>query len=134
MLRDQIAPALRERGFKGSGSSYVLPDETHWLQLGFQASRWSSASGVEFTVNVAVAEKAAWDRLAAERGYSGRPSPVTRYSADTAVWRLGSLAFGEDRWWRVPDRPEDAALVAAAVLEALDRAGLPRLRARGAAG
>jgi hypothetical protein len=30
MIRDHIAPALREMGFKGSGQNYALPSETHW--------------------------------------------------------------------------------------------------------
>jgi Domain of unknown function (DUF4304) len=129
MLRDEIAPALRARGFQGSGTAYVLPDDTHWLQVGFQASKWNTATGASFTVNLAVADKAAWARLAAERGYRGKPNPNVRYSRDMPVQRLGSLVFGTDRWWEVS---EPSTNVATEVLEALDRAGLPWLRAKGA--
>jgi len=128
MLRDEIAPALRQRGFKGSGTAYVLPDDTHWLQVGFQASRWNTADEGQFTVNVAVADKAAWARIAAERGYSGRPNPNVRYGRDMPVRRLGALAFGEDRWW---DVSEPTARAAADVLDAIDRAALPWLRSKG---
>jgi hypothetical protein len=38
MLRDDIAPALRALGLKGSGSRYSLPDPESWALLGFQAS------------------------------------------------------------------------------------------------
>ncbi len=128
MLRDEIAPALRQRGFTGSGTSYVLPDETHWLQVGFQASKWNSANEASFTVNLAVAEKSAWARLAAERSYPAKPNPNVRYGREMPVRRLGSLAFGSDRWWPVA---EPIAGVAASVLEAIDRVGLPWLRSKG---
>lgn len=133
MLQDEIAPALRQRGFKGSGTAYVLPDDTHWLQLGFQSSKWNSAEEVAFTVNASIVDKIAWARLVAEHGYKGRPSPNATYSRDTAVWRLGSLAFGEDRWWRVIDVPLQSEGVATQVLEAIDRVGLPWLRSKGSA-
>jgi hypothetical protein len=133
MLRDEIAPALRRMGFKGSGTSYELPDDTDWLQLGFQSSKWNSSEEVMFTVNLAIASKAAWARLAADRGYKGKPNPNASYSYDTAVWRLGPLAFGHDRWWPVTDIPHQSAGVAAQVLEAIDRVGLPWLRSKGAA-
>ena len=123
MLRDEIAPALRRRGFTGSGTAYVLPDDTHWLQVGFQSSRWNAADAARFTVNLSIADKAAWARGVADRGSSSRPNPNQR-SQWNEVRRLGSLAFGEDRWWQVPER---TAPVVASVLEALDRAGLPWL-------
>src|SRR5258706_8754036 len=121
MLRDEIAPALRLRGFVGSGANYVLPDDTHWLQLGFQASKWNSSAEVRFTVNMAMAEKAAWARLAGARGYASRPNPNTSYSPDIAVRRLGTMAFGADRWWRVPDAATPTAGGAASLLEAVYR-------------
>jgi len=130
MLRDDIAPALRLRGFIGSGATYVLPDDTHWLQLGFQASRWNSSPEVKFTVNMAIAEKAAWARLAAERGYASRPNPNTTYSPDIAARRLGTMAFGADRWWRVGDGATPTSGVVDSVLEAVDRVAIPLLRSR----
>jgi len=133
MLRDEIAPALRQRGFKGSGTAYVLPDDTHWLQLGFQSSKWNTTAEAAFTVNLAVAEKVAWDRFALQSGLKGRPNPNATYSRDMRVWRLGSLAFGEDRWWRVLDVPAQAGGVAEQVLDAIDRVGLPWLRSKGSA-
>jgi hypothetical protein len=39
MLRTEIAPRLRVLGFKGSGNSYVLPDDDRWLLVGFQKNR-----------------------------------------------------------------------------------------------
>jgi len=131
MLRDEIAPALRVRGFKGSGTTYLLPDDTHWLQIGFQASRWNSAEQVMFTVNISVVEKLAWVRLAREFGEKGRPNPNAVYPGEAGVWRLGPLAFGEDRWWPVLDIPRQSTGVATQVLDAIDRFGLPVLRARG---
>jgi Domain of unknown function (DUF4304) len=132
MLRDEIAPALRARGLKGSGATYLLPDDTHWLQIGFQSSRWNSGEEVRFTVNLAIADKAAWGRVAAERGSSDKPNPNVR-SQENRVARLGSLAFGEDRWWSVLDGSAQTSGAANVVLDAIDRVGLPWLRAKGAA-
>jgi hypothetical protein len=129
MLRDEIAPALRQRGFRGSGTAYVFPDDTHWLQLGFQSSKWNTSAEAAFTVNVAVADKVAWARFAL--GRNRPPNPNATYSRDTAVWRLGSLAFGADCWWQILDVPDQSAGVAAQVLDAIDRVGLPWLRSKG---
>jgi len=125
MLRDEFAPALRARGLKGSGSTYVLPDEINWLQIGFQSSRWNSSDRVKFTVNLSVVEKDVWTRLAGERGYAGIPNPHTMYFGGIGARRLGTLAFGEDRWWDVTTSSTSAA---AEVLEAIDRVGIPFLR------
>jgi uncharacterized protein DUF4304 len=128
MLRDEIAPSLRRRGFKGSGTTYLLPDDTHWLQIGFQSSRWNDSEVVKFTVNLSAADKAAWERLAATRGYPNRPRPGVRYAPDMPTRRLGTLAYGHDHWWQIPEKTQG---VAAEVLEAIDRAALPWLRAKG---
>ena len=131
MLRDEIAPALRERGFKGSGTAFVLPDDTHWLQVGFQSSKWNSSEQAAFTVHLSVVEKAAWSHLAAEWGLKGKPNPNAGYPQG-AVWRLPPLIFGYDRWWQVIDVPDQSTGVVAEVLDAIDRIGLPCLRSKGA--
>ena len=128
MLRDQIAPALRQRGFKGSGTTYLLPDDTHWLQLGFQSSRWNDHEVVRFTVNLSAADKVDWEQLAAARAYPSRPRPGVLYPPEMPTRRLGTLAYGQDHWWQIPEKTDE---VAAEVLEAIDRAGLPWLRAKG---
>ena len=129
LLRDELAPALRSRGFKGSGTRYELPDPTHWLLVGFQSSKWSSADAVRFTVNLFVADKSEWAALAAEQGYPSRPSPNIWYSSGLGPLRLARLAFGRDDWWEVSSERSVAATVES-VLGALDAHGIPWLQAR----
>jgi hypothetical protein len=52
MLREEVAPALRELGLRGSGQRFRLPSESHWALLAFQKSQWSDADEIRFTVNV----------------------------------------------------------------------------------
>jgi Domain of unknown function (DUF4304) len=42
MVKEQIAPALRELGFKGSGQRFTLPDDEHWALIGLQKFTWSN--------------------------------------------------------------------------------------------
>jgi Domain of unknown function (DUF4304) len=129
MLRDEVAPALRELGFKGSGQSYKIPSETCWALLGFQKNKWSSAHHVMFTANVTVVSRKDWDEKRAERPYIGeRPSPNTYYG--TFAWqdRIGMLMpRGEDHWWDVLAET-DTREVAASVIEAVRGFVLPAMR------
>jgi hypothetical protein len=63
MIRDHIAPALREMGFKGSGQNYALPSETHWVSLWFQKSAYSDARKIRFTLHLLVVGKDEWEAI-----------------------------------------------------------------------
>jgi hypothetical protein len=54
MLRQQIAPALREMGFKGSGNNYQMSREGYRIQIELQRSKWSTRDSVQFDANVSV--------------------------------------------------------------------------------
>lgn len=129
MLRDHVAPALREAGLKGSGTAYFVPSETHWALVGFQKSTSSDSSQVKFTVNLKVVRKDLWheQRTRFTSGMPERPSPTLSYMFE---WdkRIGFvLPEGQDHWWslRVGDAPDG---VAREVLEAVRAYGLPVLR------
>lgn len=105
MHRLEIAPRLRALGFVGSGGKYVLPSPDWWQVVGFQKDRYSDAEHVRFTVNLTIANKAAW---AADREYE--PSIPASPSGNSSSWfdtekviRLGPLLppHHEDRWWDV---------------------------------
>ena len=49
MLRDWMAPALRQMGFKGSGQRFSRPDDTYECRFWFQKSRWSTPQMVSFS-------------------------------------------------------------------------------------
>lgn len=86
MVREHIAPRLRELGFRGSGSLYSLPDGDAWRLLGFQRSVSSDRQRVRFTVNFTLADKAAW------RG--ALPSPVDRRTTNRQCRRVRASARG----------------------------------------
>jgi hypothetical protein len=120
MMRDEIAPELRRMGFKGSGQSFILPSETHWVLLGFQKSRVSYAEFVLFTVNVTAVSKRAWVEARSERSYlSERPSPNSNYGPWAWQQRIGHLLPDrQDKWWTIDTRAS-AESVRIEVLDAI---------------
>jgi uncharacterized protein DUF4304 len=135
MMRDEIGPALRRLGFRGSGRSFVMPSDTHWVLLGFQKSRTSAAGEVRFTVNVTAASRRAWDERRARLDYlPERPSANTFYGPEIWRRRIGLLLpDATDRWWTLrPDEP--TASVASQVVDAIRVAALPEIERRLAEG
>ena len=128
LMRDEIAPALRQLGFKGSGQAYALPSETCWALVGFQKSQASEASYVRFTVNATVVSREAWEQERAERPYlPERPSPNTFYGKFAWQERIGGLMpGGQDRWWEITGRT-DARAIAESVIEAIRDYALPAM-------
>ncbi len=49
MLREDIAPRLRDLGFKGSGRAFTLADDNFWVTIAFQKSTYSTRDVVRFT-------------------------------------------------------------------------------------
>jgi Domain of unknown function (DUF4304) len=92
MLKTQLAPGLRELGFKGSGRSYELPCPDHWAMLGLQGSKWNDSSEVLFTINLLVVSRSLWERERAQDSYLGA-KPKPNYMHGTFAWwqRIGSL-------------------------------------------
>ena len=131
MLRDDVAPALRALGMTGSGQHFTLPDAQALLLLSFQRSTGSDAARTSFTVNLASLDRAECEEQRA--GWWGRPTataqlPIGRYT------RLGFLMpGGQDHWWTLPAGAPTAGL-AAEVVAAIERYGLPDLRRRDTTG
>lgn len=124
MLRQEIAPALRDLGMTGSSANFVLPDPDHYLLVGFQGSRSNTAAGARFTVNLAVISKAAWRER--WRPWWGKPSATVQGPVGTYM-RLGELMpKHDDVWWGLtPD--SGTATLAAEVVQAVQQFGLPWL-------
>ena len=124
MLRQEIAPALRSLGMKGSSGNFVLPDADQYLLVGFQSSRSNTAEAVRFTVNLAVISKSAWKQ--GWRPWWGRPSATVQGPVGTYL-RLGELMpQHDDVWWELSPGT-DTAQLAAEVVQAVQQFGLPRL-------
>ena len=129
MLREHVAPALRDRGFRGSGQTFELRDARFWAILGFQRSRHSRADELEFTINVAVVAKDTWEEL------RGRVPKLGKRPAPSDVIHAGALRLDQvapdapEAWWLV--RPDtDPRQVATGVLATIADHVLPWVHSR----
>jgi hypothetical protein len=119
MAKIEIAPRLRELGFKGSGQKFRLPSDTHLLSLDFQRSAWNDILEVSFTINLS-----AGLIDSASIANEVPQSPRRLYSHDE---RLGFLSHGRDHWWKVPaDGP--TLSIAVEVIHDIRELGIPWLR------
>jgi hypothetical protein len=131
MVKEQIAPALRQLGFKGSSQRFVLPSEKYWAQIGLQKFTRSNRDFVDFTANVTVVRRDVWDAERAEQPHLPKqPAPNIFYG--TCAWqdRIGSLLPERDeKVWRIePDRPTEP--VAEDFVAAIRDWALPAMRRR----
>ena len=94
MVRDQVAPALRDLGFKGSGQVYLLPSETHWAMLSFQKSASSDAASVRFAVNFDVTTKQEWEHRRRAFGAPARGIVLRGFPEDRSLTNHGPAAVG----------------------------------------
>ena len=103
LLRDEVAPALRSVGLRGSAGRFAVPSTTHWVQLAFQKSQWSERDSVEFTVNTSVIARDAWSSMVAHDPWLGKdPSPTSSIGPPAVQSRIGSLRpGGGDHWWEL---------------------------------
>ena len=131
MLRQEVAPALRRLGFKGSGQRYELPSETHWAIVGFQKFSWSDRDRVEFTLNVQVIGRNEWERARAEQPYLGVKPSANAYGGVGWEKRVADIVPGHsagDLTWTVtagaPTEPlagDVVAMIADYVVPAIRR-------------
>jgi hypothetical protein len=136
MLRDLVAPGLRELGFTGSGKRFALRPATEngdFGLLGIRGWPYNDATLARFTLNVAfyTAEEWALAQATAEHNGLARtvPSPNEQYFCGWTT-RVGYLYEpGHDHWWGVRDEA-DAQLVAADVIRVVRTYVVPQLTAR----
>jgi hypothetical protein len=130
MLRDEIAPALRDLGLTGSRSRFTVPSDTHWATIGFQKHKYSDARELEFTLNLSVADRESWDEARAAMPHlPERPAPNAMYG--TFIWwrRIGQLLpdAGGDHWWTVRAGQRTGA-VASEIVRIVREIALPAMR------
>lgn len=134
MLREDIAPALRELGFKGSGKRFTLPSAVYFAAIGIQSSVASTGDRVKFTLNLSVVPKETWNLArAADGSLPATPSPNVAYERSASQWweRIGILAYGSDQWWELDCRlGNQRDRVAKGIIAAVHDFGLPALRAQ----
>jgi hypothetical protein len=131
MVRLVIRPALRDLGFKGSGSTFTWPSERSIALVGMQRSQFGDRNLVKFTLNVTVADAQAWERAREERPHlPKRPAPNTFYGSFIWQQRIGKLMpTGEDHWWSL-DGSTDTTELGNEVVEAISTYVVPELKAR----
>jgi hypothetical protein len=130
MLKERVAPALREMGFKGSGQHYHLPVPGHYALLGFQKMRFGTRHDVMFTINLLACSHSEWAALVERKPHYG-PKPILGAHYEELVWteRIGFLMpEPDDHWWQVLDDTDTEAL-ADEVIGVLREHGVPALRA-----
>lgn len=127
-LRELVSPAMRSAGLKGSAGRYHIPSRSSFALVGFQRSRWSTGTIIEFTVNLKVVNREVWGLAKADKTWLPQtPSPNTLYPVAEWSVRIGSLMpGGQDHWWRLrPGQP--LGPLAAEVIGVLTDYGLPAL-------
>lgn len=99
-LRDLVSPAMRSAGLKGSAGRYYIPSQSCFALVGFQRSRWSTGSIVEFTVNLKVVSCEVWKLARVSRTWlPPTPAPNTLYPVAEWSARIGNLMpGGQDHW------------------------------------
>lgn len=125
-FREHIRPALRGLGFRGAYPAFRLPDGRTWRQLGVQQSRGNHRGRSEFTVNLSVVARAAWDAA-----HDGPPDPNREYPPEDGVrvTRIGEvMPGGTDHWWLVTPGTDPDELGRSVVAAITDHA-VPALRA-----
>ena len=132
-LREDIAPRLRELGFKGSGKRFSLPDNDHYAVVSFHTRRTGFPDRVRFTLNVSIVEKATWERAReATPALPAQPSAAASYGLDDGMWwcPVGTIVGGHERWWTLDADGARRDFLAREVLGAIEDAVLPTLRER----
>lgn len=128
-LRGIVSPAMRSAGLKGSAGHYQLPSPAWFVLIAFQKSKYSTASTVEFTINLKAMSRQVWDRARANMTWLPKV-PTANFRYPVAEWsvRIGHLMPGtQDHWWSLrPGQPLDQ--LAVEVIGTLNDYGLPALR------
>ncbi len=132
MIRDHVAPALREMGFKGSGQNYALPSETHWVSLWFQKSVYSDAIQISFTVHLLVVGKDEWEAI--REANDRAPDRPRFWGAPARSWTASYRPRPKEApggwmqiWWEL-EAGQPIEPLANLVISTVRNEALPRIR------
>lgn len=97
LLRIHVAPAIRDRGFAGSGQDFSKRMGHDWAVIDVQKHRYSTADEVRFTINLGVA----CPFVLAEEGLTpaGKAPPEVLCQYRLRIGQL--LPSRQDTWWTV---------------------------------
>ncbi|HCT75294.1 MAG TPA: hypothetical protein DGT23_01600 [Micromonosporaceae bacterium] len=127
MLRDQVGPALRVHGFRGSSKLWIKVDagSGDYAIVQAQSSTASLASEVRFAINLAVVP-VPWWQWQQERFGSKTPREYDGLWHARLTPHLSSGKRGGDRWWQLSDAAS-ADACGREVIALLAEVGLPWL-------
>jgi hypothetical protein len=123
-LSTDIRPALSERGFTKTGSSFHKRGQAGWGVVNFQKSQFGSRLETRFTINLGVS----LDRLATARGEDPNKKPP----AHRCLWQTRIAAVVDDPsdcWWSLDQETNLAKLTTEIVPFLIDRV-VPRIEER----
>ena len=127
LMKERIAPRLREHGLKGSGQNFYLPSESHWALIGFQKSMFSDSLELKFTINIYVVNKNEWENARSKRSYFPvKPTPTTKWGLG---WerRIGFLLPERcDHWWSMKSN-SNLENISGQVIEYIVKYALPAI-------
>ena len=127
LLKDKIAPNIRNIGFKGSGQNYYFPSESHWEMLSFQKSMFSDSTELSFTLNLYVVEKDEWENARKSNSLFPLKPTATTYWGIGWHKRIGHLMPAKkDYWWKVNNNTNLDKL-AHEVMEVIENYALPEI-------
>jgi len=128
LLKNSVAPRLRECGLKGSGQNYSIKSDSHWALIGLQKSMFSDSTGLKFTINLYVVSKAEWEATRQDRSYlPAKPTANVHWPVGW-VKRIGYLMpQGQDYWWSVDSTTNLQGLVSE-VVEAICNKAVPAMQ------
>ncbi|WP_445370109.1 DUF4304 domain-containing protein (plasmid) [Methylomonas sp. HW2-6] len=128
LLKDSVAPKLREYGLKGSGQNYTIKSDKHWALIGLQKSMFSDSNGLKFTINLYVVPKEDWESARQKLSYLPvKPSANIHWPVGW-VKRIGYLMpQGEDYWWSVDSTTNLQGLVSE-VVDAICNKAIPAIQ------
>lgn len=130
LLRDHIAPELRERGFTGTNAfRRHLPKG--WHLLTFYGSHSATAGTAMLTFDVAAITDAAW---AERKVWFAEHTPAVKVpEKPTATWadpeRIGMMRMGVDQWYSYKPSADLAAL-SVRIFKDIDRYATPYMEKR----
>jgi hypothetical protein len=127
VLRDQVGPSLRLRGFKGAGANWHLKNTAGDVAIvNIQSSRYSSKDEVKCVINLAVVPEPWWS-MKASMSLSTKPTTPKEYDGlyRDRVHPSQTPAIGE-AWWQITTEAS-AIAVAADMIQQFEAEGIPAL-------
>jgi hypothetical protein len=99
MMRDEVAPALRELGFKGSGVNFTLPSPELHLMIHFQVNDGIPPETLDFTVNISIINKSEYQQK--WQPWLPRNPTAATILPTGRRFRIGALVGHVDKWWHI---------------------------------